>query len=89
VDSEVFLPVAEAAGGSYVPGARFYTGGGGEEYCRLAFTLVSLEELEEGARRLGGVVAGTREGTRIGRISGSEEHGFAGLTDRKNTDGQD
>ena len=89
VDSEVFLPVAEAAGVSYVPGARFYTGGGGEEYCRLAFTLVSLEELEEGARRLGDVVAGTREGTRIGRISGSEEHGCAGLTDRKNTDGQD
>jgi len=89
VDSEVFLPVAEAAGVSFVPGARFFTGGGGGEYCRLAFTLVSLEELEEGARRLGGVVAGTREGTRIGRISGSEEHGCAGLTDRKNTDGQD
>jgi len=88
VDSEAFLPVAEAAGVSYVPGARFYTGGGGGEYCRLAFTLVSLEELEEGGRRLGEAV-GTREGTRIGRISGSEEHGFAGLTDRKNTYGQD
>ena len=56
VDSEVFLPVAEAAGVSFVPGARFFTGGGGGEYCRLAFTLVSLEELEEGARRLGGAL---------------------------------
>ena len=76
VDSEALLPLAEAAGVSYVPGARFYTGGGGEEYCRLAFTLVSLEELEEGARRLGEAVR-----TRIGRISGSEEHGWAGLVD--------
>jgi len=44
--------------------------------------------LAAGARRLGEAL-GTREGTRIGRISGSEEHGCAGLTDRKNTDGQD
>jgi len=52
VDSGALLSVAESAGVSYVPGARFYAGGGGERYCRLAFTLLSPEELEEGARRL-------------------------------------
>ncbi|MCP4542148.1 MAG: PLP-dependent aminotransferase family protein [Chloroflexi bacterium] len=53
VDSVALLPIAEAAGVSYVPGARFYSGGGGERYCRLSFTLLSFDELREGARRLG------------------------------------
>lgn len=53
VDSSALLPTAESAGVSYVPGARFCAGGGGEQYCRLAFTLLSPDELEEGARRLG------------------------------------
>jgi DNA-binding transcriptional MocR family regulator len=53
IDSAAFLPIAEAAGVSYVPGARFFAGAGGLQYCRLAFTLVPLEEMEEGARRLG------------------------------------
>jgi len=53
VDTAALLPVAESHGVSYVPGTRFYTAGGGERYCRLAFTFVSPEELEEGARRLG------------------------------------
>jgi 2-aminoadipate transaminase len=58
MDGTALLPAAEVAGVSYVPGARFFTGGGGERTCRLAFTLVTLEELEEGARRLGAVVRG-------------------------------
>ena len=53
VDSAALLPTAESIGVSYVPGVCFYAGGGGERYCRLAFTLVSLEDLDEGARRLG------------------------------------
>lgn len=53
VDSAALLPVAESLGVSYVPGARFYAHGDGGPYCRLAFTLVSLEELDQGARRLG------------------------------------
>jgi 2-aminoadipate transaminase len=57
VDSAALLPTAESAGISYVPGARFYTDGGGGQYCRLGFTLVSSEELEEGARRLGLVLS--------------------------------
>jgi 2-aminoadipate transaminase len=51
-DSGRFLSDAEAAGVSYVPGSRFYVGAGGERFARLAFSLVSLQELEEGARRL-------------------------------------
>jgi 2-aminoadipate transaminase len=53
VDSDEFLPVAESAGVSYVPGARFCAGGRGQQHCRLSFTLLSPEELGEGARRLG------------------------------------
>ena len=53
VGSAALLPIAESAGVSYVPGSRFYADGGGGQYCRLAFTLLLLEELEEGARRLG------------------------------------
>jgi 2-aminoadipate transaminase len=55
-DSSELLPYAEAAGVSYVPGERFYAGGGGERYARLAFSLVSFRELEEGARRLASVL---------------------------------
>jgi 2-aminoadipate transaminase len=53
IDSASFLPVAEAAGVSYMPGARFFANGRGECYCRLNFTMFSRDELEEGARRLG------------------------------------
>ncbi len=57
VDSAAFLPTAEAAGVSYVPGGRFCAGGGGDHHCRLAFTLVSLDDLAAAARRLGGALA--------------------------------
>ncbi|HDQ73254.1 MAG TPA: PLP-dependent aminotransferase family protein [Chloroflexi bacterium] len=53
VDGAAFLPTAEAAGVSYVPGACFYAGEGGDDRCRLAFTLVSHDDLAAGARRLG------------------------------------
>jgi DNA-binding transcriptional MocR family regulator len=55
-DSGALLPIAEQAGVSFVPGARFCTGGGGERYLRLAFSLLPEAELAEGARRLGAVV---------------------------------
>ncbi|RQW91982.1 MAG: PLP-dependent aminotransferase family protein, partial [Geobacter sp.] len=54
-DSGALLPVAEQAGVSFVPGARFCVGGGGERYLRLAFSLFPEAELVEGARRLGAV----------------------------------
>jgi DNA-binding transcriptional MocR family regulator len=55
-DCESLLPAAEAGGASYVPGALFHTDGRGQNYCRLNFTMVSVDELEEGARRLGAVL---------------------------------
>jgi DNA-binding transcriptional MocR family regulator len=55
-DCVALLPAAEAAGVSYVPGVRFHTDGHGQNYCRLNFTMVSVEDLEEGARRLGAVL---------------------------------
>lgn len=53
ISSDVFLQSAEDAGVSYVPGTEFFAHSGGENYCRLNFTMVSLNELEEGAQRLG------------------------------------
>lgn len=53
LDSSALLPVAEAGGVSYLPGLPFYANGGGEPFCRLNFTMWSLEDIEEGARRLG------------------------------------
>lgn len=52
-DAAALLPAAEAAGVSYVPGARFFAGDGGARYVRLAFSLLAAGELEEGARRFG------------------------------------
>jgi DNA-binding transcriptional MocR family regulator len=51
-DAAVLLPRAEAAGVSYVPGARFDPAGGGA-CMRLSFSLLPGADLREGARRLG------------------------------------
>ncbi|MGQ9768576.1 MAG: aminotransferase class I/II-fold pyridoxal phosphate-dependent enzyme [Anaerolineae bacterium] len=55
-DAAALLPAAEAAGVSYVPGARFFAGDGGARYVRLAFSLLAAGELEEGAQRFGAVL---------------------------------
>lgn len=55
-DSLKLLPSAEAAGVSFVPGVRFHTDGRGQNHFRINFTMVSVEELEDGARRLGAVL---------------------------------
>ncbi|MCX7708062.1 MAG: PLP-dependent aminotransferase family protein [Anaerolineae bacterium] len=52
-DSAALLPDAEAAGVSYVPGSRFFVTGDGVQSLRLAFSLLPVEALEEGIRRLG------------------------------------
>lgn len=51
--SAELLPAAEAAGVSYVPGTAFHLDGDGRRSLRLAFSLYPLEQLAEGARRLG------------------------------------
>ncbi len=61
IDSAAFLPIAEAAGVSYIPGERFHKDGAGEDYCRLNFTMVQFDELKEGARRLGAVLHNYRQ----------------------------
>lgn len=53
INSAVFLKSAEDAGVSYVSGTQFFVHSGGENDCRLNFTMVSPKELEEGAHRLG------------------------------------
>ena len=52
-DADELLPHAEAAGVSYLPGARFHLDGRGANTLRLAFSLYEPAELIEGARRLG------------------------------------
>ncbi len=56
LDTLEMLPLAETAGVAYLPGRRFYADSGGQNYLRLAFSLLAPAELEEGARRLGAVV---------------------------------
>jgi 2-aminoadipate transaminase len=61
INSAAFLRAAEDAGVSYIPGVNFFTQGGGENYCRLNFTMVSPNELEEGASRLGSALSKYRQ----------------------------
>jgi DNA-binding transcriptional MocR family regulator len=56
-DSTRWLPLAERAGVSYAPGARFFPeGGDGSRHLRLAFSLLEPGELVEGVSRLGSVL---------------------------------
>ena len=57
-DASALLPVAEALGVSFAPGARFCLEGG-ERLLRLAFSLYSEDTLREGARRLAAAMAAT------------------------------
>jgi 2-aminoadipate transaminase len=51
-DTEELLPIAEDAGVAYVPGQRFYTGGSGNRYLRLSFSMYSPQMLRDGVLRL-------------------------------------
>lgn len=56
LDSAAFLKTAEDAGVSYMPGDRFFVDGAGDNHCRLNFTMLSIDEIEQGAYRLGKVL---------------------------------
>jgi len=56
VDASELLPRAAQAGVTFVPGADF---GGAPSSARLAFSFVSLAEIDEGVRRLEKLVAAT------------------------------
>jgi DNA-binding transcriptional MocR family regulator len=60
MDSAAFLPLAEAHGVSFVPGARFAPGGGCSDYFRLAFSLLAPAEMALGAERLGRAINAAR-----------------------------
>ncbi len=60
LDAAALLRPAEAAGVTYVPGAKFHSDGGGQCRLRLAFSLYGEDDLVEGARRLGATIAAAR-----------------------------
>jgi 2-aminoadipate transaminase len=52
-DSRALLPLAERAGVSFLPGARFHLNGGGRSALRLAFSLYPAGTLATAGQRLG------------------------------------
>jgi DNA-binding transcriptional MocR family regulator len=61
VDTEALLPALQAAQVSINPGIRFSSRQGLRNYARLSFAYYGEAELEEGVRRLAGVLAGDRD----------------------------
>jgi 2-aminoadipate transaminase len=55
-DSAELLKDALAEKVAFVPGASFYAAGGGERTLRLNFSYCTPEKIDEGIRRLGGVI---------------------------------
>ncbi|HMQ31719.1 MAG TPA: PLP-dependent aminotransferase family protein [Chloroflexaceae bacterium] len=53
-------PVALRHGVEVLPGTRCFADGGGEQHIRLAFSEAPLDELDEGARRLGAAIGELR-----------------------------
>jgi 2-aminoadipate transaminase len=56
IDAESLLDRATEAGVTFVKGADFYSGTGGEGAARLAFSFASVKEIEEGVATLGRLV---------------------------------
>ena len=63
VDTVALSPAASARKVAYVPGQPFYPGQGGATQMRLAYSRVSDELIDEGARRLGDLVRTALEGS--------------------------
>ncbi|MGH3092470.1 MAG: PLP-dependent aminotransferase family protein [Gaiellaceae bacterium] len=57
VDAVALAERALAGGVAVVPGVPFYPDGGGEHHLRLSYSRVTEEEIEEGIRRLAGLLA--------------------------------
>jgi 2-aminoadipate transaminase len=51
------LADARAAGVDFIPGPAFYGDGGGQQSLRLSYSAVSLDEIDEGIKRLAGVIS--------------------------------
>jgi 2-aminoadipate transaminase len=63
VDTVALSPAASARKVAYVPGQPFYASQGGATQMRLAYSRVSDELIDEGARRLGDLVRTALEGS--------------------------
>jgi 2-aminoadipate transaminase len=63
IDTAALSPAARARKVAYVPGRPFYPGGGGTGQLRLAYSRVSDHLIDEGARRLGGLIRAALERT--------------------------
>jgi 2-aminoadipate transaminase len=57
VDAQALFERAAAAGVTFVAGREFYVGSGGEHAVRLAYSYASVDEIDEGVRRLGRLCA--------------------------------
>jgi 2-aminoadipate transaminase len=51
------LAEARAAGVDFIPGPAFYGDGGGQQSLRLSYSAVNLDEIDEGIKRLAGVIS--------------------------------
>ncbi|OGA33345.1 MAG: hypothetical protein A3G80_06100 [Betaproteobacteria bacterium RIFCSPLOWO2_12_FULL_62_13b] len=61
IDTDHLLPLAQRHGVRYLPGSRFYAAGGPRNYLRLAYSFSSVEEIQEGMRRLAAAVSKSRK----------------------------
>jgi 2-aminoadipate transaminase len=56
IDAVKLLDVAIDAGVTFLPGATFYTDGGGKNQIRLSYSLLDEARIDEGVKRLAGAV---------------------------------
>ena len=57
LDATSMLVEAVAEGVAYVPGAQFFPNGGGSNTLRLAYSVATLVEIDQGIERLGRLIA--------------------------------
>ncbi|MDH5421169.1 MAG: PLP-dependent aminotransferase family protein [Acidimicrobiia bacterium] len=57
LDATSLLSQAVAEGVAYVPGAQFFPNGGGSNTLRLAYSVATLVEIDQGIERLGRLIA--------------------------------
>lgn len=57
IDTKSLLPEALLRGVAYVPGASFFVEGGGENTMRLNFSYPTIEQIYDGIKRLGSLIA--------------------------------
>ncbi len=61
VDTTALVPEARLRGVAYVPGAPFFPGRGETHHLRLSYSRTDADQIEEGIRRLGGLLASAIE----------------------------